>query len=278
MPYLIKSPYENELDVSQEFIHSDNQQNFLKNCKKFGNQWIWSKRKITYKFNSYGYRMDKELDEVNLDNYIAFFGCSFTTGVGLPLEETYSYTISKNIGSDYINGAIGGSSTDFAFHNIVKLISTVPKKPKAIIVNWPELTRTFYWINDKMEFYLANHSPTNAFWNAAYQTFLIEESHINNRFKFYRETLSVLCKLANIKYYEFTTFQADPNFFKTHPNLDNLTLPVISDKFSQEIDYFNLYAARDINRQHDLYNHGAHPGLFFQRQVQRQVVNWITNA
>jgi len=285
MTYLLKSPYENELNLSAEFYPGDPEEKFVKNKEKFGDKWIWSNRKILYKFNSYGYRMEKELDEVNLSNYIAFFGCSFTTGTGLPLEETFSYITSKALRLDYVNGAIGGASVDFSFLNIIEMLSNDECRPKAIIINWPELTRNCYWTNDKLEFYLVNN-PMAPFWKPAYTCFLLENSHINNRFAFYRKTISLLCKSLNIKIFEFTTYQSNlDQFLKdhkkiTHIPLEQFQIPIVKTKVF-DMDFINKYSARDIDlnilNQKDKKGNGSHPGIYFNKQVAETVINWIKN-
>ncbi len=266
MSYLIKSPYNNEWDISSSFAHTDSEKLFNSNLKDLGSDWYWSNKEIIYKFNKYGYRMNKELEEVDFDNYFAFFGCSFTTGTGLPLEETYAYKISKIAGVDYVNAAIGGASVDLAHMNFVQMFNNAPKLPKAVIVNWPELTRTCYWAEDKLEFFIVNDNKHDSSpWWKAYQVFLMEQSQIDNRFKTIRQTFQSMCELANIKLFEMTTFQSDPNFHLTHTGIH--VVPLNPEEQRNDIEYYNTVYARDIVVRKPMPL--AHPGLYFQNSVTR---------
>lgn len=279
MSYLIKSPYDNEWAVSQPFAHTDSKYRFDKNQLRFGKKWVWYDRPVSYNFNQYGYRMDKELDEVDFDNYIAFFGCSFSVGIGLPIEETYAFRISKTLGTDYLNASMGGASCDFVFHNIVELLSSSVKKPKAIIINWPEITRTFYWVDNKMEFHLANAPTTTDHWTRAYAAFLMEDSQINNRFKFMRTVVKLLCQLSDVRLYEFTTHQSDAEkFFVDYPEIKQIYLmPQDSVEDKATVEFINKYCARDIDLVTTKYGNGSHPGIYFQNAVENEIVKWYNN-
>lgn len=72
----------------------------------------WVNRTIEYKFNSEGFRSD----EFNVDSpSVLTLGCSLTTGIGLPIEETWSYQLAKSLGLSMYNLGIGGTSSDVAF-------------------------------------------------------------------------------------------------------------------------------------------------------------------
>jgi hypothetical protein len=285
MPYLIKSPFLNEHNVKTIYNSTDSFENFKINCKNLGPKWIWANKPIVYKFNSFGYRMEKELNEIDFDSYLAFFGCSFTTGVGLPLEETFSYRISKTLKIDYINGAIGGSSVDFAFYNIIHLLSSAPKNPKAIIINWPDISRTFYWHNNFMDFYLANVDVSDKFWKNAYKLFIIEDSHMNNRFHHYRQVLHLLCKSLKIKLFEFTFIQSNlDEFLKTHSEVRRFSF--FDSKFGPkpnggyDLEHLNKFCARDINpkslNKNNLFTE-SHPGVHVQQNVEKEFLSWYNN-
>lgn len=63
------------------------------------------KGQIEYIYNSHGYRCD-EFD--NQD--ILILGCSYTSGVALPVEKTWPYFLSKKMNMSYANLAKGGDS------------------------------------------------------------------------------------------------------------------------------------------------------------------------
>lgn len=260
MSYLIKSPYQNEWSTTDPFGHTDSIELFNKNSVDLGADWRWKKTPITYKYNRYGYRMNKELEDIDFTNYYAFFGCSFCTGVGLPLEETYSYKISQKAGVDYVNAGIGGGSVDLVHINIVEMFSNAPKLPKAVIINWPELTRTCFWHEDRLEFLMANKDLRKAYWGEAYSTFVSELTHIDNRFKTIRKSVQVMCELANIPLFETSTYQADPHFHLTHKGIQQIDMN--PDYLSDDISFYNLVYARDIVVKKPVPL--AHPGIYFQ--------------
>jgi hypothetical protein len=60
---------------------------------------------IYYKYNSYGYRSEEFKDQS-----VLVLGCSQTLGVGLPLEYTWPFLLSKKTNMPYISLAKGGDS------------------------------------------------------------------------------------------------------------------------------------------------------------------------
>lgn len=85
-------------------------------------------------FNSRGHRC-KELEEINLRNYILFAGDNVGVGWGTPLEETYPYLVSKKLNIDYYNLSIFNGGLDSLKYNLITWYHTVPQKPRAIIVS-----------------------------------------------------------------------------------------------------------------------------------------------
>jgi hypothetical protein len=160
----------------------------------------------------------KELSNVDYDNYGLFLGDSFTVGIGIPLEQSYSYRVSQHLNIDYVNAGIGGTSTDMVINNFVYFMNRCPKNPKFVAINWPEIARTFYWIdfnydtgNGKIikEYPLArlpnfHHQESDKFIDS-YREFLMEETHQFKRFQFLRETAAAICKNADIPLIEIST-------------------------------------------------------------------------
>ena len=72
---------------------------------------------IKYSFNNYGYRTPYNFnkgDKVNI-----YLGCSYTVGVGLNLEDTWSYDLHKSLKSDakYVNLSQGGQGIENQFRH-----------------------------------------------------------------------------------------------------------------------------------------------------------------
>jgi hypothetical protein len=85
-------------------------------------------------FNSRGHRC-KEIEEINLQNYILFAGDNVGIGWGTPLEETYPYLISKALKIDYYNLSIFNGGLDSLRYNLITWYTTIPQKPRAIIIS-----------------------------------------------------------------------------------------------------------------------------------------------
>ena len=85
-------------------------------------------------FNSRGHRC-KEIEEINLQNYILFAGDNVGVGWGTPLEETYPYLISKALNVDYYNLSIFNGGLDSLRYNLITWYHNIPQKPRAIIIS-----------------------------------------------------------------------------------------------------------------------------------------------
>jgi hypothetical protein len=117
-------------DTEERYL--DNLQNKHESLTKFN----WINANINYTFNSYGFRSE----EFSLDPSIIFLGCSHTVGIGLPLESTWPYLVSAQLGLKRFNLGIGGTSNDTAFrlgHNWIPQL-----KPKLVILLSPDSTRS----------------------------------------------------------------------------------------------------------------------------------------
>jgi hypothetical protein len=118
------------------FSGSDTEELYTQNLKSKSNDWYYRTNQIRYIRNSYGHRC-KEISDIDLTNYILYAGCSHTEGIGLELEKTYPYVLSKSLDCDYYNVSIGGSGIDILLHNLIVWFGTVKQKPKLVIIQWP---------------------------------------------------------------------------------------------------------------------------------------------
>lgn len=66
---------------------------------------------ITYKFNSHGFRAD----EFDGGPYLVALGCSYTIGIGLPVESTWAYQTAQALNLKCANLAWGGYSADTCY-------------------------------------------------------------------------------------------------------------------------------------------------------------------
>lgn len=127
-------------DITLEYINGDSEEQYKHNLKSQPDDWYYIDKTISYSYNNQGHRC-KNIDEIDLDNYILFSGCSHTMGVGLELEKTYPYIVSKKLGCDYYNMAIPASGPDVVQHNILNWYYSIPQKPKLVIIQWPDHSR-----------------------------------------------------------------------------------------------------------------------------------------
>ena len=262
--YLLLSPYENEHGITSNYLQGDTQEKHIYNRNRFGSKWLWDKATIEYKMNSHGYRMEKELDKIDFDNYYAFFGCSFTVGIGLPLTTTFPYMISDKNKVDYVNGAVGGASPSFCYYNFIQLMHNAPKRPKYVIINWPPITRQCYWYDDELQFKGPNFSTNSHidYWNETYQNVIMEESHLYNTFDNMRKAIVTMCALSDVKLFQCSPHEID---YKRYPDIHIIPVDTYTDLSPNEfnsVDIINMRCARDVNTDYI-----GHPGLFYQTLI-----------
>ena len=165
------------------------------------NNWVDSK--FTYDFNSFGFRSPEPDPVDNGKESILFLGCSHTFGVGLPLENTYPYIVSKDLNIDYWNMSVPGSSLDTAFRLASYWLNIL--KPTYIFLGRPDETRIemhstesnhcWHWnvSNEKIvpELYMEDIDKDAVIrW---YENYYI---HSKNQYKF-----NALKNIAGIKHY-----------------------------------------------------------------------------
>lgn len=102
--------------------------------------WYYRDNPIYYKRNNLGHRC-KNPEEIDLSNYFLVAGCSHSEGIGLHLEDTYPYLLSKELNCDYYNLSLGGSGIDVFSYNLLTWIAKINQKPKFLILQIPNILR-----------------------------------------------------------------------------------------------------------------------------------------
>jgi len=108
--------------------------------------WNPNYQEIVYNHNEHGFRCDSFSAESQLP--ILFLGCSFTEGIGLNLEDVWSYRLLekikeyKNINIPYWSLAAGGASIDLQTLYLHAFIDQL--KPKYIFFLLPPLERRLF--------------------------------------------------------------------------------------------------------------------------------------
>lgn len=123
-----------------KFCSSDRKQLYYKNLKEQSPNWYYRSNEISYEFNQFGHR-SKNIEDIDLTNYILFTGCSHTAGIGLELEKTYPHLVSSELQCDYYNLALGGSGIDTMTYNLIIWLNYVKIPPKILIIQWPHEVR-----------------------------------------------------------------------------------------------------------------------------------------
>ena len=108
----------------------DTEENFKKNILTHPELNYYVTNILTYSFNNYGHRC-KNVEDVDLDNYILFVGCSYTEGMGLYLEDGFPYILSQKLNCDYYNLGLAGSGIDIQLHNLTTWLLKY-NKPKLL--------------------------------------------------------------------------------------------------------------------------------------------------
>jgi hypothetical protein len=143
------------------FTGSDSEELYQQNLKTQPIDWYYRDKQIIYNRNSNGHRC-KEVEDIDLDNYILFSGCSHSEGIGLKLEDSHPYLVSKSLGCDYYNLSLGGTGYDVLAHNLITWFAKVKSKPKVVVIQWPEYTRFI----SKSSSNVANSLMTYGSWSS----------------------------------------------------------------------------------------------------------------
>lgn len=254
-----------EANKTLSFYQTDSEELYERNKNRFGKEWIWYDRSFTYVFNSQSFRMNKEIDDINFDNYCVFFGCSFTMGHGLPVEETFAYKVASNLNTDYINAGVGGASPKYVADNLIKFLSNVDKKPKLVIINWPNLFRTYYQDSESIVFKIPEINQKDK-WYDDYKDFLIDEKVVDNFIKL-RNMCKEICRSKKLLYYDFTQALVYRDYVNKITDLN------IYDKVNKlplsHMDRVNFQFARDVGE-----TYASHFGIGINDTVTDEILNW----
>jgi len=80
----------------------------------------------------------KLIQDIDFNNYVLFTGTSHTEGLGVDVEESFPYLVSKYFNYDYFNLAIGGTGTDVVEHNLlVWSYLFKDRQPQYVFIEWP---------------------------------------------------------------------------------------------------------------------------------------------
>ena len=95
--------------------------------------------KISYNYNSRGFRDEEWPDDKQLQSSIWCVGDSFTVGVGSPIEHTWVYQVRQQLNTRTINVSMDGASNQWIARKAQRIIDTV--EPNVLIVHWSYISR-----------------------------------------------------------------------------------------------------------------------------------------
>jgi hypothetical protein len=146
--------------------------------------------------------MNKNIQEVESKYFVAF-GCSQTLGVGVALEDTWPYLLAQDLGIDYINAGVVGSSVKLSVINFFNMLGSVENLPYAVVFAWPSSSRYCFYTYKEFVFYLPNHIPEIEHYTAAYNELLHTDFNVEESMM-YRNMVMTTCKRLGIKYVDFS--------------------------------------------------------------------------
>lgn len=124
---------------TRPWFSGDSKENFDTNFDQIPD--YFKTAKISYSWNSEGYRTKYEFDELNPEQFVLCFGCSYTEGVGVGEHDTWPAKLEKIIKKPCVNMGISGGSSDVIVANSRLWMSNRYPKPHMVIIQIPETSR-----------------------------------------------------------------------------------------------------------------------------------------
>ena len=90
--------------------------------------------KVSYNYNSRGFRDDEWPNDDKLQDCIWCFGDSFTVGLGSPVEHTWVNLLQQKTGKRCINISMDGASNAWIADKVTAVAETI--NPKQMVVQW----------------------------------------------------------------------------------------------------------------------------------------------
>jgi hypothetical protein len=132
-----------EVARHESFSGSDDEETYKESLKTQPADWIYRNTKVTYKRNEYGHRTIP-MSNIKQDGYLLTTGCSFTEGIGLPVEDVWPHVLSQRMGNiPYYNLGLASSGPDLAMYNLCRFLTACPYAPGYIVLFVPPQDRMF---------------------------------------------------------------------------------------------------------------------------------------
>ena len=256
------SKYQN---LNSKFVSMDDEETFKQNLKTMPDGWIWRYKEITYQTNNLGYRAPP-IEEINLDNYFLSLGDSNVFGVGLSNELIFTSILSEQTRVNGINLGIPGCSTDFIFSNIINSLEMFHKKPKFVLIAWPNLYRKTWFVENDIYFWIPQLSHTDKNFKELDDISVLTskyKQHVHTEFVYRKKTIEQLCMSNGIKLIQFYF----PWGGEEASDVKKIEVSWGSTQ-KHSVEYFNTYKARDWSDKL-----GGHYGPLYHQAVSDYVVS-----
>ena len=200
----------------------------------------WKDKSIEYRYNNYGFRT---YDDFNKDDEgIVCLGCSFTEGIGLPLEYNWGYKLAKHFNLKHWNLGQHAMGLETAFRLLLGVSDWL--KFKKVFLFVPPFYRNELIVsdNDFIEPYLTEasdvdkgfiHSMGGQVDPHIFSSFepkvtrfyesILYGSRLNERLRMIRNLCSIqgLCKQLGVEFY----YQTFSNHFTKKANQEAYSIP-----------------------------------------------------
>lgn len=133
-------------DPEFSLIGADSKNHFEDHLRTQPKDWEYRTKQVLYNRNSLGHRC-KELEDLQ-DEFILFIGCSLTEGVGVALEDTFTFKLAQALNIDYYNLGLAGSGADLLCENLSNWFKHIKKIPKLVVIQWPAPNRHYQKFTD----------------------------------------------------------------------------------------------------------------------------------
>ena len=205
-------------EPSSRFSQQDTEEKFKENLAKLGPTWHYATKEVYYERNSLGYRT-KELDYFKGKDFALVLGASATEGIGLAEDEIWHAEIKRQFGWEILNAGFTGAGPDIQLMNTMLFLRTQELCPKAVVIQWPHLSRFMFKGDSLKRLLVPNLNQTftgikgDSIWERFsrsqrvlenfYKYWLYDNNDLNNS-NIYVEVTRLMWTLANVPYYDFT--------------------------------------------------------------------------
>lgn len=248
-------------NLFDRFYGPDCKSLYERNLKYAPEDWIYRDKDVTYKFNSSGLRMSKEISEIK-DDFIYVAGGSFSMGIGVPEEKRFGDLIAKDLNLDVINHSGPTYSTKIQLLSFLNFLK-YNKKPKILIIDYPPSFAHYSYIEDKTTItYASKHIPDTKY-NNLFNEMLNTPEFLKNESSLNRLMLQNICAINDVKLIELSFRSDDP--FVVENNIYYPDLESITD--------INFRFGRDLMKISD--NYSGHPGIGVMELVRKDLLEKI---